>query len=171
MENTEQKTILHVEDDPVIAIAVSMKLKDYGYNVIYAPNGRKAIKIVNDKNYVIDLILMDINLGDELDGTEIAKIILKDHDIPLLFLSNHTEREIVDKTENITSYGYVVKDSGITVLDASIKMAFRLFKAYHNLKEQKIEIELNKKDLQVYEKRYRGLSVDHDDLHMSNIFL
>ena len=64
-----------------------------------------------------------------MDGTEAAGIILKDHDIPVIFLSGHTEPAVVNKTERITSYGYVVKSSSITVLDASIKMAFKLFDA------------------------------------------
>jgi PAS domain-containing protein len=51
----------------------------------------------------------------------------------------------------------VVKDSSITVLDASIKMAFRLHEAYQNLKNQKIEIELDEKKLEIFEKRYRIL--------------
>jgi PAS domain S-box-containing protein len=153
----EQKTILLVEDDAIAAFAQSMKLEEYGYNVIHVLNGHKAIEAVIDNNPVIDLILMDINLGDNLDGNDVAKIILKDHDIPLLFLSSHTEREVVDKTEDITSYGYVVKDSGIVVLDASIKMAFRLHEAYQNLKNQRIETDSKKKELQMFEKRYRRL--------------
>jgi PAS domain S-box-containing protein len=153
----EQKTILLVEDDAIAAFAQSMKLQDYGYNVVQALNGHRAIEAVIDNDPVIDLILMDINLGDNLDGNDVAKIILKDHDIPLLFLSSHTEREVVDKTEDITSYGYVVKDSGIVVLDASIKMAFRLHEAYQNLKNQRIETDSKKKELQMFEKRYRRL--------------
>jgi PAS domain S-box-containing protein len=153
----EQKTVLLVEDDAIAALTQSMKLQDYGYNVIHVLNGHKAIEAVSDNNPAIDLILMDINLGNNYDGTEIAKMILKDHDIPLLFLSNHTEREVVDKTEDITSYGYVVKDSGIVVLDASIKMAFRLHAAYQNLKNQKTETDSKKKELQMFEKRYRRL--------------
>ena len=51
-----------------------------------------------------------------------------------MFLSSHTEPDVVEKTENITSYGYVVKNSGITVLDASIKMAFKLFNANSKIK-------------------------------------
>jgi len=153
----EQKTILLVEDDAIAAFDQSMKLQDYGYNVVQALNGHKAIEAVIDNDPVIDLILMDINLGDNLNGNDVAKIILKDHDIPLLFLSSHTEREIVNKTEDITSYGYVVKDSGIVVLDASIKMAFRLHEAYQNLKNQKTETDSKKKELQMFEKRYRRL--------------
>jgi PAS domain S-box-containing protein len=157
MGNDEKKVILLVEDEALIAMTESMELKNYGYNVIHVLNGLKAIEAVNNTKTTIDLILMDINLGNNLDGTEIAKIILKDHDIPLLFLSSHTEREIVNKTENITFYGYVVKDSGIIVLDASIKMAFRLHEAYVDLKKQKIELENKKKNLQIFEKRYRRL--------------
>lgn len=152
----KQKTILLVEDEGLIAMTQSSKLKEYGYKVIHVQKGQQAIEAVNN-GYAIDLILMDINLGEELDGTEIAKIILDKHDIPLLFLSSHTEREIVNKTENITFYGYVVKESGITVLDASIKMAFRLHEAYLNLINQKLVTENKSNDLQMYEKRYRRL--------------
>jgi PAS domain S-box-containing protein len=156
MNSKKQKTILLVDDEAIVAMDLSMKLKEYGYNVVQALTGQKAIEAVSENKTVIDLILMDINLGEEIDGTEIAKIILKDYDIPLLFHSSHIEREIVDRTENITSYGYVVKD-GITVLDASIKMAFRLHEAYLNLKNQKTKFEAQKKELQVFEKRYRRL--------------
>lgn len=83
---------------------------------------------------------MDINLGRGMDGTQAAEIILKDYDIPILFLSSHTEPDVVQKTEKITSYGYVVKDSGIIVIDASIKMAFKLFDA--RKKAETIEIDL-----------------------------
>jgi PAS domain S-box-containing protein len=150
LPDKEQKTLLLVEDDAIASMSQAMKLEDYGYNVIQVLNGHKAIEAVKDNNPVIDLILMDIDLGNKMDGTEVAKIILKDHDIPILFLSNHIEREIVDKTENITSYGYVVKDSGITVLDASIKMAFRLHKS-------KNETDHKKQKVVMLEKRYRRL--------------
>ncbi len=80
---------------------------------------------------------MDIDLGRGIDGTDAAALILKDKDLPVVFLSSHTEPEIVNKTEKITSYGYVVKSSSITVLDASIKMAFKLFDANLQIEETK----------------------------------
>ena len=85
MNSQKQKNILLVEDDPIVAVSESRKLEECGYNVIHVPQGKKAIETVNN-NPAIDLILMDINLGNNLDGAEIAKTILKDHDIPLLFL-------------------------------------------------------------------------------------
>ena len=104
------------------------QLEKYGYKVITATTGEKAVETFKD-GHAIDLVLMDINLGNGIDGTEAAHLILNDRDVPIIFVSSHTEPEVVEKTEKITSYGYVVKSSSITVLDASIKMAFKLFEA------------------------------------------
>ena len=105
----------------------------------------------------IDLVLMDINLGSGIDGTEAAEIILKSRDLPLIFLSSHREPEIVEKSEKASSYGYVVKSSTTTVLDASIKMAFKLFAAKEQIKEDNLAREKAKAELVNSEKRYRRL--------------
>jgi PAS domain S-box-containing protein len=128
------KTILLVEDEKITSIIFTKILEQQGVKVIQAVSGEEAILIV-DSTPGIDLILMDIDLGPGIYGTEAAKIILKNHDIPIVFLSSHTELEIVEKTEGITSYGYVVKNSGETVLLASIQMAFRLCEANKQIYE------------------------------------
>lgn len=137
MNDKNKKTILLVEDEVIIAMSESIDLKKFGYKVITANSGEEAIKVFKD-NINIELILMDIDLGNGLDGTETANLILKERIIPVVFLSSHTEFEVVEKTEKITSYGYVVKNTGITVLDASIKMAFKLFESNKNIIESEI---------------------------------
>lgn len=134
MDQTSVKSILLVDDDAALLKTQKKQLEILGYNVSSASNGRAAIEIVSARKEPIDLILMDIELGAGLDGTAAAQEILKDHDIPVIFLSAHNTKEIVAKTEKITSYGYVMKNSGVTVLDASIKMAFKLFDAGVKLK-------------------------------------
>ena len=138
--NYSGKTILLVEDEVLIAMNEAEMLESYGFRVISAASAEDAIAAVREKK--IDLILMDIDLGHgDMDGTEAAEIILEDHDIPVVFLSSHTEPEIVEKTENITSYGYVVKNSGETVIIASIKMAFRLHDAYQKRIEKSNQLD------------------------------
>jgi two-component sensor histidine kinase/PAS domain-containing protein len=135
MSTQDKKTILLVEDEAIIALAQKTLLERQGYTVLLARSGEEAVTLA-DSGRELHLILMDINLGAGMDGTQAAEIILSRHEIPLAFLSSHTEREVVDKTEGITSYGYIVKNSGETVLLASIKMAFRLFEARAELRDR-----------------------------------
>lgn len=155
MSSGAKKKLLLVEDEALIALSERRQLEKYGYAVAAAASGERAIEEL-ERDPEIDLVLMDINLGAGIDGTEAAALILKDRDIPIVFLSSHTEPEIVEKTEKITSYGYVVKNSSITVLDASIKMAFKLFEA----KKKELEKE---RALAVSERKYRLISDNTSD--------
>ena len=129
-------TILLVEDEAINAMAVIMELNAEGYDVTHVLTGEAAVDAVATSTDYFGLILMDIDLGRGIDGTEAARRILAVAEIPIVFLSSHTEREIVARTESISSYGYVVKNSGITVLDASIKMAIKLFEARKREREK-----------------------------------
>lgn len=133
----KNKTILLVEDEAIIALSQIKNLEKYGYQVISADTGEEAIRLIKAES-AIDLVLMDIDLGPGIDGSVAAREILNSRDLPIVFLSSHAEPEIVEKTEEITSYGYVVKSSSITVLNASIKMAFKLFDATQKVKSAEI---------------------------------
>jgi two-component system, chemotaxis family, CheB/CheR fusion protein len=151
MSETKQKTILLVEDQEFIAEIEKKQLEEKeGYNIIYADCGEKAIDIVCKKQMPIDLILMDIVLGDGMDGIDTAKEILKEHIIPILFLSATLEKDIIERTVSINTYGCVAKSMNFNFLNASIKMAFRLADA-----DQKIRNLLTEKELVLKEVHHR----------------
>lgn len=83
MSAENKKTILLVDDEVIISMAASKTLEKLGYKVVTANSGEKAFETVSG-NKDINLILMDIDLGKGIDGTEAAAIILKDHDIPVV---------------------------------------------------------------------------------------
>jgi two-component sensor histidine kinase/DNA-binding response OmpR family regulator len=147
--------ILLVEDQAIIAMSQQLELENHGYSVITCSSGEKAVSLVQDGE-PIDLVLMDIDLGSGMDGTEAAQRILAARDVPLIFLSSHTEPEIVRKTENITSYGYVVKNAGITVLDAAIRMAFRLFAALQETQRAQDDLQKSYEEQQVLSEELRS---------------
>ncbi|MFP4375086.1 MAG: response regulator [Spirochaetaceae bacterium] len=148
MKNNEKgagAAILLVEDEALIALYEEQTLVRAGYSVLKARTGEQAVETVRDstRSAPIDLVLMDIDLGRGMDGTEAAREILSIHPIPVLFLSSHTETEIVERTEKITSYGYVVKSAGPVVLLTSVKMALRLRHSeqrFHNVLSQVREV-------------------------------
>lgn len=135
--DTRGKTLLLVEDETLIGLAETRTLAKEGYAVIHVLSGEEAVAVMNGgKGSSIDLILMDINLGDGIDGTEAAREILQRHDIPIVFLSAHTDDITIRKTEEITNFGYIVKNLGSTMLFATIKMALNLHQAYAGLEER-----------------------------------
>ena len=140
---TTPKNLLLVEDEALLAMTERLQLERAGYSVLHVLSGEAALALLDAERGGVDLVLMDINLGPGIDGIAAAEGILERHDLPLIFLSSHTEKEIVERTEAITNYGYVVKNSGITVLDASIKMAFKLFESRKILKEHERLLEHN----------------------------
>jgi len=121
----ESRKILIVEDDAIIAAAESIILRNNGYDIITVLGGAEAIAAVRSRDGEIGLILMDIELGPGKDGTEIAREILRERRIPILFISSHSAKEIAAKTEGIPSCGYVLKEAGDAALLASIEAAFR----------------------------------------------
>ncbi len=148
--------ILLVEDEFLIAFHKQKQLEEYGYFVEHVSSGEEAIALIFQDELQIDLILMDINITDGMDGTEAAKVILENKEIPIIFFSSHTEQEVVRKTEAITSYGYVLKQASIVVLDASIKMALKLFEAKLNLNKIDFQRSLEKEETELRVKRQRA---------------
>lgn len=148
-----EKTILMVEDEAIISLSTSKILQKNGFNVITANKGEKAIALIADSNE-IDLVLMDINLGPGIDGVETAAEILKLKHLPIIFLTSHSEKEIVDKIKTITSYGYVIKNSGEFVLLESINMALTLFDANKKLLKDINKREYAEKKLKISESKF-----------------
>ncbi|OHD78804.1 MAG: hypothetical protein A3J97_12115 [Spirochaetes bacterium RIFOXYC1_FULL_54_7] len=126
--------ILLVEDEPVVAMVMRRLLEDNGYSVTVTPEGRIAVKTVR-LDPSIQLVLMDIDLGPGMDGPETAKAILSERMLPVVFLSSHSSRDMVERVRGITRYGYVVKDSGRYVLLSSIEMALEMFAAHEKTRD------------------------------------
>lgn len=129
-----QKKILLVEDEEIVALLETNWLINEGYEVLRASGGEEAVKLINRNNIPIDLVIMDIDLGVGPDGIETAKEIIKIKETPVIFLSSHTEKELLDRAEEVASYGFIIKDNKSNVLLAAVKMALKLFEMNHQIR-------------------------------------
>lgn len=133
--------ILLVEDEAIIALSEREMLERHGFSVEMVHAGEDAVETMRNGDDC-DLILMDIDLGRGMDGTEAAERILQECEVPIVFLTGHAEKEYVERVRSITSYGYVLKNSGEFVLAESIRMALKLFQAHRELAEKEQHYEL-----------------------------
>jgi len=149
MSDLLQRTVLVVDDEALVTQTISGILQKHGCSTCGAASAEEALTVVRQARRP-DLILMDIDLGAGMDGVEAAEIIIREFGIPILFLSGHTEPEFVTRTENVSSYGFVLKNAGETVLIASVKMAFRLYDARKAAEDRELA-------LRISEAKYRSL--------------
>jgi len=146
MQLQGNKTVLLVEDEAPRAAETCARLRDFGYAVLSAPSGEKALEVLATKQG-IDLVLLDIDLGLGREGPSMASRILGSRDLPLVLLASHSGQEPVEKLEGITRYGYVVKDSGEAALRSTIETAFELFEARRRAEKEAGESRLLFQDL------------------------
>ncbi|MEI6260225.1 MAG: response regulator [Deltaproteobacteria bacterium] len=130
----ERETILIVEDDWILSAHLQNVLTGYGYNVMEpVTSGEEAILSVAARQP--DLILMDIELSGEISGITASRHIGAISDIPVIFLSNHSEDAFVQEAKTASPYGYLVKPVFDRELAVTIEMVMYRHKLNQRLKE------------------------------------
>lgn len=125
--------ILIVEDEAIVAIEIQDKLKEIGYAVAtIAHKGEEALQKV--KESIPDLVLMDINLGEGIDGIETAKKIHSNFDIPVIYLTAYSDNETLQKAKITKPYGYITKPFNERELHIVIEIALYRHKTEKELK-------------------------------------
>jgi DNA-binding NarL/FixJ family response regulator len=129
------KVILLVEDDVFVEVFLRKMINHLGYDVITANSGEMAVELAlnHDK---IDLILLDIDPGQGIDGSTTAWEILKKKNIPTIFLSENCRNEYANKLKGIPCYGVRARASGEFVLHSSIENALNHFEKNKNLQKE-----------------------------------
>lgn len=125
--DSERIKILVVDDSRLLRVMMSDLLTANGYEVQTASNSFEAIDMVF-YTFSPDLILMDIELGDEMDGIEVAKKILQKKDIPIIFLTAKTSPEVINRIKETTAYGYLEKKVSNEAIISAIEMALKLYR-------------------------------------------
>jgi PAS domain S-box-containing protein len=127
------KKILLVEDVSIEAMDIKRTLESFGYEVPYVVSSvekavEKAIEILPD------LILMDIVLKGDSGGIDaVSKI--KDLNIPVIYLTAHSEEPNIERAKLTEPYGYIIKPYDRTELKYAIDLAI-----YKSEQEKKLLI-------------------------------
>jgi two-component system, response regulator PdtaR len=104
-----ERSILIVEDEGLIALHLMEILTNAGYRIQEpVPSGEDALRHVKQIPRP-DLILMDITLDGQLDGIETASRIRERYDIPVIFLTAHSNDTIMARAKDASPCGYIIK--------------------------------------------------------------
>ena len=116
--------ILIVEDEAVVAMDIRASLERSGYTVVgTAASGEDAWAAARDR--LPELVLMDVHLRGRTDGIEVARRILDELDIPIIYLTAFADDQTLERAKATGPYGYLVKPFDERDLRASIEVALR----------------------------------------------
>ncbi len=115
-----KQKILIVEDEAIIAVDLKLKLELGGYEVIGIVNsGEAAIdSVLKNKP---DLVIMDIILDGEMNGVEAAAEISKKCPTSILYLSAHSEKDLLEESQKDSLYDYLLKPASREELELAVK--------------------------------------------------
>lgn len=114
--------IIVVEDEGLIALDLKLRLERVGYTVAaIADNAADALEGV--ERLQPSLVLMDIRLRGSEDGIETADQIRWRFHVPVIFVTAHAGREILDRAKITEPCGYIVKPFHSVDFRAQIEMA------------------------------------------------
>jgi len=146
--------VLVVEDDEVTAMNLKMSLEKQGYDVVSladnAVTARNKIKIYNP-----DIALIDIGLQKTMDGIELAQYIRDKNPLPFIYLTAHSDNDMLSKAKKTEPYGYIVKPFDPINLHTTIQMALYRFKEEKKRNSNIDELKSDREELEklVYAKK------------------
>ncbi len=136
-----------------------MKLENYGYTVVgTAMDYDEAIELL--KTNMPDIALLDINLGENKSGLDVAAHIRAQHSMPIVFITSNTHPDVIAEVAAHKPNGYLVKPYKKEELFASVEVALSnylsadqqavkaAFKDTLFIKEQHIYLKLKHADIQ-----------------------
>lgn len=141
-EQIKKTRILIVDDLPENLQVLGNTLREYGFQIAFAVNGKQALSVAQAK--LPNLILLDMSMP-EMDGLSVCKKLKENSltkSIPVVFLTARTEAENIMKALKSGALDYVVKPFNTTELINRIITHLGIDKLQESKAQVEIKLEL-----------------------------
>jgi two-component system chemotaxis response regulator CheY len=103
------KTILVVDDSSTVRQQVAMALKQAGFAIMEAADGREGLATI-ESNPNIDMVVCDVNMPN-LNGLEmLERVKSKGHkSLPILMLTTEGQPSMIKRAKEAGAVGWIVK--------------------------------------------------------------
>ena len=162
MRAIEKLRVLIAEDDLLARQVIVAVIEQLGHQVVgTAPDGEKAVEMA--KSLRPDVVLMDIEMP-VLDGIEACRLIQESLPLPVVILTAHESKELVQEASAAGAGAYLIKppdpqltDRAITVSRARFQDLVQLRKQRSKLEEIVTRLEMANQELELF-----GDALAHD---------
>jgi two-component system, cell cycle sensor histidine kinase and response regulator CckA len=132
----DKTSILIVEDEGIVAKNLNSKLEQLGYEVAgTATSAEEAVEMALELRP--QLILMDIQLSGQRDGIQAAEAIRAQYDVPVIYLTAHSDPATLSRAKLTGPFGYILKPFEMRDLATQIELALYKHQADKQVHEQR----------------------------------
>lgn len=128
----ESKKILVIDDEISIQESLIGILEDEGFIATGVSSAEESFAVIEEKK--IDLVLLDIWLGDNMDGITALDEIKKVYDIPVIMISGHASIETAVQATRKGAYDFIEKPLSYDKVILSITNGLRFAQLEHENK-------------------------------------
>ena len=119
---TEHRTILFVEDEPLLGELMTEALTDKGFEVRVAPDAGHALRYLLSGGEV-DVLFTDIDLGEGMDGATLARLARAIRpQLPVVYASG---RRSVEQLDTVPGSVFLPKPYTLNQVDTTIAEVMR----------------------------------------------
>lgn len=118
----DKSKILLVDDEKLVLATMSVGLQKYGYEVLEASSAKEARELI--AKLKPDLAVLDVNMPEE-NGIELGKWLLKEKNIPFIFLTGYGDKEILNEGIEAGALSYLIKPVEVNQLAPAIEVALQ----------------------------------------------
>jgi len=112
-------TVVIVEDDQLLASALSVQIEMLGYSVIGIATSRRAAVEAVLKQHP-DIVIMDVNLEAGGSGLEAAHIIRRRRDVPIIFYTAYGDKAFRQQIETLSHTQLLQKPASEEALEEAL---------------------------------------------------
>lgn len=139
IRHSQSPKILIVEDEHIVAMDIARNLKSIGYEIAgIATDSENALRLTSQENP--DLILMDIKINGNMDGIQTVKKIQLKHNIPIIYLSAHSDERTLERAKLTEPHGFLIKPFERKELRTTVETALYKYRTEEQLRSSEAEL-------------------------------
>ncbi|MEO1051718.1 MAG: LytTR family transcriptional regulator DNA-binding domain-containing protein [Bacteroidota bacterium] len=118
-----EKSVLIVEDEPLIADDLVCYLEDMGIQDIdVSLKYDDALKKLSEQDF--SLAMLDVNLSGDKDGIDLANFINRQKPVPFIYVTSYYDQSTLSRAKATNPYGYILKPFDKQEVYVNVEMAF-----------------------------------------------
>ena len=163
----ERTRIIIADDESIVRMDLKEMLTNLGYLVVGdVGDGQSAVNLARELKP--NVILMDIKMPD-MDGIQAAKILTEERIAPVVLLTAHSQKDLVDRAKEAGVVGYLVKPFRESDLLPAIEVALTRFKEFETVNQEVADLQ-NALETRKLVERAKGILMDNQEMDEQEAF-